>query len=129
MLLEEANRLLHQAFLVVKKAKFEGRVGLRLGFVLGLSDVHQLLQVVNGHLHVAVLGVHVREELVGLALLVSRARLQLSLTDFQEVVKLGDCLLKVTKLLIDEADALVALSLLFLVVGALAGLEALLEVL
>ena len=59
MLLEEANRLLHQAFLVVKKAKFEGRVGLRLGFVLGLSDVHQFLQVVNGHLHVAVLGVHV----------------------------------------------------------------------
>lgn len=59
MLLEEANRLLNQAFLVVKKAKLKGSVGLGLRFVFGLSDVHQLLEVVNGHLHVAVLGVHV----------------------------------------------------------------------
>ena len=84
MLLEIGYRLLDQVFLVMQETELESGISLSLSLVLGLGDVHQLAQVVDGHLHVAVLGMHVRKKFVRLALLVARTLLDLALADLEE---------------------------------------------
>jgi hypothetical protein len=113
----------------VEETELQSSVCLGLGLVFGLGDVHQLSEMVDGHLHVAALGIHISQELVRLALLVTTAGLELELAHLQELRQLGYRFFKVTKLLINETNALVALSLLLLIVGALAGLQALFKVL
>lgn len=90
MLLEEGNRLLNEAFLVVQETELKCGISLGLGLVLCFSDVHQLTEVVDGHLHVSALGMHIGEELVRFTLLVSRASLKLFLTHLEEPIKTGD---------------------------------------
>ena len=83
----------------------------------------------NGHLNIAVLGVDISEKLVGLALLVTGASLHLTVAHLQEAGQACDGLIQVTKLIMNETDALIALGFLLLLVGTLTGLQALLEVL
>ena len=82
MLLEVADTLLDQLLLVVKQTELEGGVSLRLCFIFGLSYIHQFSQMVNGHLHVAVLGMDISQQFMSLTFLVTRARLELTLANF-----------------------------------------------
>jgi len=87
MLLEITNTLLYKLLLVVEQTELEGSVSLRLSFVLSLCDVHKFTQVMNRHLHVVVLGVHVGQEFMGLAFFVAGARFKFSLTNLQEALQ------------------------------------------
>ena len=85
--------------------------------------------MMNGHLNIAVLGMDISEKLVSLALLVAGPCLHLTLAHFQKAGQACDSLIQVTKLIMNETDALIALGFLLLLVGTLTGLQALLEVL
>jgi hypothetical protein len=111
----------------VQETELECGVGLSLGFILCLGDVHELAEMVNGHLDVAALGMDIGKELMCLSFLISRASLELSLADLEEPVKTADGLFKVPLLLMDETNPLIALGLLFFHISTLARLEALLE--
>lgn len=113
----------------MQKTELKGGISLSLSLILSLCNIHKLAQVMNGHLNIAVFSMHVSQQLVCLALLVARASLHLTLADFEESGQACDSLVQVTKLLMDETDALVAFGLLLLLVGTLTGLQALLEIL
>lgn len=106
----------------MQETKLQGSVCLSLCLVLGLCNVHELSQVMYGHLDVAILGVDVGEKFVSLTLLVAGARLHLALTYLEEACQTCNSLVQVTKLLMNKTDSLVALSLLFLLIRALTGL-------
>jgi hypothetical protein len=68
----------------MQETKLECGIGLRLCLVLGLSDVHQLAQVMYGHLHVSILGMHICKQFVRVALLVAGASFHFTLADLEE---------------------------------------------
>jgi len=71
VLLEETDRLLDKALLVMKETELECCISLSLSLVLSFSDVHQLSQMMNRHLNVAALCVHISQQLMCLALFIA----------------------------------------------------------
>lgn len=85
--------------------------------------------MVDGHLDIAVFGMNIGQELMCLSFFVTRSGFKLSLANLQETRQACNGLIKLTQFFVNETDPLVALCLLFLVIGALTGFKALLEVL
>lgn len=112
----------------MQETELEGGISLCLSLVLSLGNVHKLTQVMNGHLNVAILGMHISQQFVCLALLVSGTGFHLSLADLQETRQTCDRTVKVTKFFMDETNSLVAFGFLFFFVGTLTCLKTFFEV-
>jgi hypothetical protein len=88
------------------------------------GDVQQLLQMLDGCLDVAVLGVSLSQLLMSVSLLVLVVVL---LAHLQELLQLDYGSVQVTQLLIDKPNPLVTVSLLLAVVGSLGDVQTLLK--
>ena len=85
--------------------------------------------MVDGHLNIAVFGMDIGKKLMCLSFFVTGSGFKLALANLQETRQACNGLIKLAQFFMNETDPLVALSLLFLVIGALTCFKTLLEVL